>query len=368
MEGDKEMSEYKRDKIGKILDLCAIEAVPDNIDPWPAIHSKLTAHRKLSVWHRLIPKTRLAWAFLPLILLLVGATVYGATFVVSQLFSKYAGHVEEAGLVQELKLIQTVDGVTVTLERAYADANVVLVGFTVSGPEERYFLSAGKLSTISGQSLPQMFGLGVVPGSDIISGGWRPSERSALIAAFDAASLNGEPSTINLHLETRVNEPPVQGVFQPSTGPFVFDFDVPFNAAKVIGVGQTAEASGATIGLEQVVISPWATRAELTFYSPYDGPNSCVPVVSLQLPSGVSEAESYGHVSNDSSSGYLDYFTGDFTEQHGEWTIVVSELVLPSSADADWTEVEIDGQKVLIGKGSDAERLIGPWVFHFEIP
>lgn len=348
--------------------LAEVKEVEPSHGWWGNAISRLGEQRRRSRWFGLMPKTRLAWALLPLALLLIGGTAYGATLVVSQLFSKYAGHVEEAGLAQELDLSQTIDGVTVRLERAYADANVVLVGYTVSGPEERYFASGGKLTTLSGQSLPRMFAEGVVPGSDIILGGWRSSERSALIAAFDASSLNGEPSTISLHLETRVDEPPVQGVFQPSTGPFVFDFDVPFHAAKVITVGQTAEAAGVTIGLELVIISPWATRAVLKFYSPYDGPDSCLPIVSLQLPSGVSEAESFGHVSRDSSSEYLDYFTGDFTGQHGEWTMVISELVLPSTDDADWTEVEIDGQKVLVGKGSDAKRLAGPWVFRFQVP
>lgn len=332
---------------------------------WGNAISRLGEPKRKSRWLGFVPKTRLAWAFLPLALLLIGGTVYGATFVVNQLFSKYAGDVEKAGLAQELDLSQTIDGVTVKLERAYADSNAVLIGFTVSGPDERYFGRGGKLSTVDGLVLPQMFAYGVVPGSDIVMGGWRPSERTALIAVFDASSLTEEPATISLHLETGVDEPPVQGVFQTRIGPFVFDFNVPFNSGKVINVGQTAEVAGVKIGFERVIISPWATRAVFQFYPPYD--DGCTPIASLQLPDGVSVEGSFGGVS-DEPSAYEDYFTGDFTNQHGEWTVIISELVLPPTDDAEWTEVEIEGQKVFVGKGSDAKRMVGPWVFHFEIP
>jgi hypothetical protein len=360
-------NEYIERELRKQLLSEVIDAEPSR-EWWENAISRRGEQNRRSRWFGLMPKTRLAWALLLLVLLLIGGTASGATLVVSQLFSKYARHVEEAGLAQALNLSQTVDGVTVTLERAYADANVVLVGFTVSGPDERYIASAGRLSTPGGQNLPQMFAQGVVPGSDTIMGGWHSSERTALMAAFDASSFSGEPSTISLHLETRINQPPVQGVFHPSIGPFVFDFELPFHAGNVITVGQTAEAAGVTIGLEKVVISPWATRAVLKFYPPYDGSSSCVPVVSLQLPDGVSHEESFGHISSDTSSEYLDYFNGDFTSQHGKWTLAISELVLPSTDGANWTETEVNGQKVMIGKGSDAKRLYGPWVFHFNAP
>lgn len=126
--------------------------------------------------------------------------------------------------------------------------------------------------------------------------------------------------------------------------------------------------SGVKVGLEKVVISPWATRAVLKFYSPADNSGSYLPIVSLKIPGGVSQTESFGHVLSGSSSEYLDYFTGDFTSQHGKWTLEISELVLPSNEGAEWTKTVVDGQKVLIGKGSDAKRLAGPWIFHFEVP
>ncbi len=346
--------------------IAEVQQVEPSREWWNNTISSLGEQRYRSFWSVLMLKTRLAWALLPLVFLLIGGTAYGATLVVRNLFSNYARQVEEAGLAQELDLSQTVDGVTVRLERAYADGNVVLVGFTVSGPEERYFAHGGKLSTLDGQGLSQMFAAGVVPGSEIISGGWRPTERTALIAAFDASSLYRESTVISFHLETRVDRPPLAEGFQPSIGPFIFDFDLPFNAVKVVSVEQTAEASGITITLERVEITPWAAKA--VFHFPPD--ENITPIISLELPGGTSIRESFGHTPNESSREYRDYFTGDFTSQHGEWALVISELVLPSAAEVEWTEFEIDGQKVMAGKGSgsDANRLAGPWVFRFEVP
>ncbi len=44
--------------------------------------------------------------------------------------------VQEAGLFQEVNLFQEMEGFTVTVQRAYADANRILVGFTLEQPAE----------------------------------------------------------------------------------------------------------------------------------------------------------------------------------------------------------------------------------------
>jgi len=341
--------------------LAEIQEVEPSREWWNDAISRLGEQKRRSRWFGFMPKTRLAWALLPIILLLIGGTVYGASSIVRELFQKYATGVEEAGLAQELDLSQTIDGVTVKLERAYADSNIVLVGFTVSGTEARYYADAGELSTADGQSLPGMIGMGTVPGSDIILGNWRPSERVAMIVAFDTSSVKGMPSELSLRLETRVADSPIHGESQASMGPFRFDFNVPFHAGKIIDIGQTVEAKGVSVTLEQVTISPWVTRAVFKFQSYED---DYLPIVSLKLPNGDSENSSFG---KDMEASSVQYFIGDFTGQHGEWTVVISELVLPSTG-GEWTEVEVDGQKVFIGKASDTKRLSGPWIFHFQVP
>lgn len=337
--------------------LTEVQEVEPSREWWDKAVSRLGKQKTPSRWSGLIPRTRLAWALLPIILLLIGGTVYGASSLIKELFQKYATHIEQAGLAQELDLSQTIDGVTVKLERAYADSNVVLVGFTVSGPKARYYSDFGELSTTDGQDIPGMAGIGTVPGSDIILGNWGTSERVAVINAFDAASIKGTPSELNLRLTTSVADSPIPGENQASAGPFTFDFKVPFHAGNVIKVGQTVEAAGVPIKLEQVVISPWATRAVFSFSPPYDNiRNRPLLVTSLQPAGGDSRNSGLGKTQEASSA---EFFIGDLTGKSGEWTVTVKELVFPP---------EPGSQKAGTHPASDTKRLAGPWVFHIQVP
>src|SRR5919204_5237842 len=66
---------------------------------------------------------------------LVGAT-YVALPLLQSLWSGDRGlqHVTQAGLARELDLTQTVDGVTIHVQKGYADANRVAVGYSVEFP------------------------------------------------------------------------------------------------------------------------------------------------------------------------------------------------------------------------------------------
>jgi len=341
-----------------------VQQAEPSIDWWNTIITGLEERKRTSFWQKFVPRTRLAWALAMLAILVIGGTAYAGTFIVKELFLNYAGEIEEAGLAQELDLRQTTGDVTVRLERAYADGNVVLVGFTVSGPGDRYFSDKNELKTDDRQILPMMFSMGVVPGSEMVMGDWRPSERIAFMAAFDASPITGEPSSLNLTLDLQINESPLPVEIQSSINSFSFDFSVPFNPATTVNVEQTVEESGITITLEKIDITPWATKAVFRF--PQDEDNSGAPVIALRLPTGNSETESFGR-SMDESSEYRSYFNGDFTGQHGEWTITIKELVLPPDL-SEMTETDIGGQKVLIGESSGENRLTGPWIFHFNVP
>jgi len=51
---------------------------------WDKTISNITGQNKRNRWLGLIPKTRLAWVFLPLLLLFVGGTVYAANTVIGE--------------------------------------------------------------------------------------------------------------------------------------------------------------------------------------------------------------------------------------------------------------------------------------------
>ena len=333
---EQELREYFSTEIIKI---------EPSLEWWDRTISNVTGQTKSSRWYGFTPQTRLAWVLLPLlILLLIGGTVYAASPVMRELFQKLAGHIENKGLVQELNVSQTIDGVTVRIERAYADSNVVLVGYTVSGPKNNYNANVGELSTADGQELPGMLGIGVVPGSEEILGKWDDSERLAVIASFDTSKLAGLPAELNLKMEIEVEE---AGMFEKSgktTGPFVLEFTLPFNSGKVIEVNQTVEAAGIPITLEKVVISPWVTQVVVQFQPPYSTANHPVPIISLELPTGNQDSKAF--VSSPSGQ----YFLGDNTEKHGEGTVIISELVSKP------------------GPGTDNNRISGPWIFHFQVP
>ena len=354
----------------------------------------------LTFWSRIMPKTRLAWLLIPLILLLFGGAVYGAITVVKGLFAQYAPHIEKAGLAQELDLTQTIDGITVSLERAYADTNVVLVGYSVRGPEEINSALTAELS-VNGTVLPGMMGIGVVPGSDMIFGNWRDSERAAMIMTYDASAIEGEPQELNLQLKLDVNKyvDPELALKQDSNsaGPFIFNFTTPFHKGKKLVLNKTVENSGISVTLNKIIISPWGTRVEfqiptltneksnyvnvttneITIVFPSDTDLGNVPgnskrpaisfgfapIGSLTVPDGNSYTPTFSKPSTFDNGTTIGYFEGDFTGQSGTLVFEINELVSPIM-NIQITKNE-DGYNSGIG---EQKRISGPWIFEFEVP
>ena len=331
-------------------------------------------------WARVMPTTRLGWAFLVLTLFLAfGAVTYAVAPIVERLFQQEAGlrHVEQANLVQELNLSQTVDGVTVTLERAYADANRIVVGFTIKDPHgQRYDAHHLTLTDAAGTVFSGTLGYGVTGQSDILKVSLPPGE-GAYVLAFDAAPVEGTPAELDLRLEMEVAEAlPLDAFELPPTpdsppaeppdsmvvealpapeeaivGPFTFDFSVPFIPGRVAEVNQTVEAAGVAVRLERVVVTPSETRAYLHFDSPGGAEMRWIPIAMLKAP-GDEESQSYfAYSANDDPPIHRYGFLAPLYERRGEWTLTVTELVGSDLA-----------------RPGEQTRLAGPWVFHFRVP
>jgi hypothetical protein len=58
---------------------------------WDREIYRLDERKSYSLWHSLLPKTRLAWVLLPVILLLLGGTMYGAGSLIQDALSRYTG-------------------------------------------------------------------------------------------------------------------------------------------------------------------------------------------------------------------------------------------------------------------------------------
>ena len=75
---------------------------------------------------RWLPTTRLGWISLTFILaLMFNGGIYAAGPILNRFFQTNLGlwRVEQNNLIQPLNLSQTIDGITITLEQAYLDAN-----------------------------------------------------------------------------------------------------------------------------------------------------------------------------------------------------------------------------------------------------
>jgi hypothetical protein len=378
----------KEQQMIETLQQIAREGVPDSVDLWPAIRARLQPREHPSRWGRLMPASRPGWAVLILTLFLaLGAAAYAASPAVVRLFEQEPGLTEiaEADLVQQLNLSQTVAGVTVTLEQAYADANRIVVGFTMQGPdsERRYEASQLTLTDAAGTPFPRTFGLGAAGESDLFGISLPPGE-GAYLFSFDATAVTGLPEALDLRLvmglEERAALPDASAEPAPSTeelllmnvapqpappaqtgpevteleampvgdilGPFVFEFRVPFIPGRTAEVKQTAKAAGITITLEKVVVTPSETQATMCFIPP-DGDKEWLLIVEGDGgdPFGTTSQGGEGR------ECHRVVYAGDLDSRSGAATLTVTELV------------GFD-----LAPPHDQTRLAGPWAFHFQVP
>jgi hypothetical protein len=145
-------------------------------------------------------------------------------------------------------------------------------------------------------------------------------------------------------------------------GVFTFNFSVPVHPGKVVDINQTVTTAGIPITLQKVEISPYQTKVILQSVDEKD--SNIFPIISLVMPSGESVTSASDQMLGPSSAHN---FLGDFTGQHGEWTITISELVFPADI-TQGTEVPGSGGVIIMNNGSNNNRLSGLWVFHFKVP
>ena len=313
-------------------------------DWWDATISQVTGQNRHTRWFGFKPRKRLAWALVPLIVLLIGGTVYAASPVLQSIFDNFFGQqIEQTGLVQDMDMSQTITGVTVRLERAYADSNVVLIGYSAGLTDNLNIPAIATLTTADGQVLDGMMGMGEVNTASL------GIFNSASCFSFDASKITGSPSKLSLTLKIDYARFPADNpdeINQNPIGPFIFNFNLPFHTGKIIDINRTVEAAGIPVTLEKVVISPYETRAVFQILPSEKVQDKLVPVVSIIMPSGIS-VDAGSSFSLDPV--YQTFFTGDYTGEHGAGTLTLKEMVFRA------------------GSGG-VQRLSGPWIFHFNIP
>lgn len=380
--------------------VCALDAISAAVQPPVGLRASVERALKEHIAERqeqAVP----AGAFLPpvgllrrlsvvaaalLALVLLAGAAYAVAPILNRAFGMDPGtrQILQSNLGREVNLSQTVDGFTVTIQRVYADANRVVIGYTVSGPPDRTFNSfmfdRPRLSDGEGRALPGAGGLGA--GVDTGTGGY--------LSWFDGSAITGNPVELQLHLEVpsitaieRTGQPPTALLRDPSSpregvaiaprideaswihqltipGPFDFRFSVPFVPGRVAEVGQTVTANGVPVTLEKVVVSPTETRAYLRVDPPAEiPPEHWSPIARLSVDGWDSRQGERG-LEGGGSAGegrYAYTFSNSLYDKRGEWTLTVEELV------------GIDPRRFEPEKGIVPQtRVAGPWVFRFTVP
>lgn len=275
----------------------AQQEIPDHMNRWNEIQQKLPQMPASP-----LPKRRRAMArFIPLMMiLLVSAGAY-ALYQSTVVFFPLDIICQEEGY-HELGISQTVDGVTVHLERAYADTSVVTFIIRVEGvPYEQYSkqlfrTGAGTLTDEQGTT----FNLGYHPDSipcpfDITKAGTRPPDEEILsvistgglatttapfymsLSDYFETTYAGTPETLDLSYElTLQTAKPTptpanpEGTAEPQPAEyeervFRFDFTVPVHGEILLEPNQTVEKDGFAVTLTQARIGKSVTQIQLCY-------------------------------------------------------------------------------------------------------
>lgn len=281
-----------------------------------------------------------------LALALMAGSVYSVTSLLNQVIDSDPGtkQVDLEHLYVPVNQSQTIDGFTVKLEKAYADANRVIVAVTFKEPAghtyNNVFMLGTKMTANQNVTLPMLGG----------SGSGNRQAANAFVLWFDGAAISGAPKTLSLHLTaTGLNvaqQDGDQSTFKDYTisGAISFDFTIPFHAGRVANLHQSLTAGGTTLTLERVVVTlsetriylqgsliGFATRLSVGNWNSDTGPVGSVVV--WPTADGMTMI-SYG---------------ASLFNQHGSWTL----KIWASGATQVKSGTPVTG---------------GPWTFHFNVP
>lgn len=357
----------QRERMENALRGCAKAGMPGTVDLWPEIREQVAAEpRRRSRRTRFLPRTRVGWAFAALMAMFVASTgavaTGGITDVLGTMFEETVPYVYEHELGKPIEEKNSRDGVTVSLDRVYADSAYVVVGFHVEGlgkagdqpndPRDDLLADAGLSDPAAGRNGKKF---------DMVDGYWRgwapPDEVPANLPTPPKGAQVGtvvfeSPTKLkpgeNHRLRVRVGL--FRGGSQEPILPFyVFDLKVPVKATPAIEVNQTVESNGVPITLTEVVNSPAKTSAYLCFDPPqrkYDWPL----VKTRPFEEGrLADAPVYHIGYAGAKEGCAQYtFDESLYGRPGTHSLTVSELV-PSETKPRGT-------------------IEGTWRFRFEVP
>jgi hypothetical protein len=266
--------------------------------------------------------------------------------------------------MQEIAQSETANGVTVKVDRAYADVNRIIVAYTIQVPAGFNNSTSGidgkiTLNDAQGASFPVIQGQGITGDAPHTSAG---------LVSFDAESL--PPGTA--HLDLRLNFPDVraksqqQGASDLTAGAFAFTFALPVGSGQIVTASKTEVANQVPVTLDRIVVTQSETRVYMRFPAGAGiGASDWYADVhvfgagwdSRQLPAGFSGEMTLGSMFTNSSGEHVTTFSGDYRSRHGEWSVTVDAL---SAVDTKAPSTESGLPK--------QARVAGPWTYKVSLP
>lgn len=345
----------ERKHIENALRACADAGVPEVVDPWPGIRERALAGSRQAGRSRFVPRTRLSLVFAALTaLLLLSTGALAASAVVDEMFGEIVPSARESGFGVGLEQEKTIDGVTVVLERAYADQNSVVIGYRIEelnrqhlggrNPDTVY--PAAKLTDASGERFGFLneYGTSSSPENSV------PEGSQAWVRAFETPEKLEVPDRHKFRFEVWM-EAPTSETWKPVTESFVFNLELPVRLTPTIEVGETKDVGGLLLTLDRVENSPVGTQAFVCFDPPNDG-RLYMPMIKTGLFDHPS-ADGTNPVSSKGCSKYTYPYEGTLYGQPGNYSLTVAEI--EAYPRKNYNEKE-------------TERISGPWRFSFEVP
>lgn len=348
------------------------------------------AARPVAIPRRGAPTLRMFLRPLALVaaLMLLAGAVAGGVGLLDQLFqsSGMPGWRTGWDRAERLNLKQTDAGITITLERAYADRNLVLVGFTVEGLEAAPLSDHGEavplewraeLRDPTGRSLEQwatsLAGSAIADSSlsavgNIWEGSVTPAAgtweltfssvgyNSGGFVSGECTAGNTDPACLN---------PPANAMVD---GTWRFKFDLPAPAGTLVSANVSDTQGQATVTLTEMRITPTMVTSRIALrvaggtvadWGPAIGWGPWVQTMSIRRGDTTYIGNSSYHVTQDPNSQGPNGDVNEFLTisgadvASGTWEIEIPELTYRSSTD---TPIE------------DEIHLVGPWTLTVTVP
>ena len=311
-------------------------------------------------------------------LMLLAGAVAGGMGLLDQLFQSSApGWRTGWDRAERLDLKQTDAGVTITLERAYADLNLVLVGFTVAGLEAAPLSDHGdavpiewraELRDPTGRSLEQWatsLGGSEIADSSLSAVGnvWEGAVTPVAgtwVLTFTSVGYNsggfvpGECTVGNT--DPACVNPPANAMVD---GTWRFEFELPAPAGTMVSPNVSDTQGQATLTLTEMRITPTMVTSRIALRVNGSTVADWHPNISIRRGDTTYISNSSYHVTQDPNSQGPNGDVNEFLTisgadvATGTWVIEIPELTYRSTTD---TPIE------------DEIRLDGPWTLTVTVP